>query len=240
MNILITMAGEGKRFRDAGIANPKPMIEARGRSLFEWAVGSLRNFYGHPFFFLSRKGACAPSFIESKARSLGIANFSIQEITHLTRGQAETALFAQSMIADQEDPILIYNIDTYVEPEHIRPEHIHGDGWVPAFLAEGDHWSFVRFDESLRVTDIAEKKKISEYATIGLYYFSSFRIFRSLYERYPFVEAQERYIAPLYALMLQDPALEVYTHRIPKNAVHALGTPEEVKRFDPAWNPSPI
>lgn len=237
MNVIITMAGEGRRFREEGITTPKPMIEVRGKSLFEWAVGSLQNFYDQPFFFISQQNLYAASFIQEKARSLGISSVSIKEITGLTRGQAETVLAAEDMVPNQENPILIYNIDTFVEPEYIKREDIHGSGWIPAFRAEGDHWSFVSLDERSRVVDITEKVRISQYATIGLYYFSSFSLYRSLYEKYPFESNKERYVAPLYRLMLPDPNLQIYSHIIPEEAVHVLGTPEEVRRFDPEWNP---
>ncbi|MDO8470751.1 MAG: glycosyltransferase family 2 protein [bacterium] len=240
MNVIITMAGEGRRFQEAGIATPKPMIEVKGKSLFEWAVGSLKNFYDHPFFFLSRQSMHASSFIEEKARALGISAVSVKEIPGLTRGQAETVLLAEDMVQDLGDPILIYNIDTFVEPEYLKPEDIRGDGWVPAFRADGDHWSFVRLDEESRVLEITEKVRISEYGTIGLYYFSSFNVFKNLYEKHPFELEQERYVAPLYRLMLEDLKLEVYSSLIPKEAVHVLGTPEEVRQFDPEWNPKTL
>ena len=41
MNFLITMAGEGRRFREAGYALPKMLIEAKGKTLLEWSIDSL-------------------------------------------------------------------------------------------------------------------------------------------------------------------------------------------------------
>ena len=41
MTIIITMAGLGSRFRKAGYECPKYMIEAKGKTLFEWSMGSL-------------------------------------------------------------------------------------------------------------------------------------------------------------------------------------------------------
>ncbi len=237
MNIIIPMAGEGKRFRDAGITTPKPMIEVKGKSLLEWAMASLKYFYDNPFFFVAQKSMNVSSFIHEKAHALDISKISIIEIDGITRGQAETVLAAREMISKVKEPILIYNIDTFVDPEYLKPEYIRGDGWVPAFRARGDHWSFVQLNKELRVTDIAEKVRISPYATIGLYYFSSFGLYHSLCEEYPFDRERERYVAPLYLLMLRKPELEVYSCVIPEEAVHVLGTPEEIRRFDPEWNP---
>ena len=41
MNIIITMAGLGRRFRKAGYNCPKYMIEAKGKTLFDWSMDSL-------------------------------------------------------------------------------------------------------------------------------------------------------------------------------------------------------
>src|SRR3989344_5217878 len=105
MNIIITMAGEGRRFQESGITTPKPMIEVKGRSLFEWAMQSLQNFYDHPFFFLPQQSMHAVSFIEEKAHTLGISNISVKEIVTVTRGQAETVLLAEDMVQDIGHPI---------------------------------------------------------------------------------------------------------------------------------------
>ena len=44
MNIIITMAGLGTRFRRAGYKMPKYRIEARGKTLFEWSMDSLLGY----------------------------------------------------------------------------------------------------------------------------------------------------------------------------------------------------
>lgn len=41
MTVIITMAGLGSRFRKIGYAVPKYMINAKGRTLFDWAMDSL-------------------------------------------------------------------------------------------------------------------------------------------------------------------------------------------------------
>ena len=44
MTILITMAGLGTRFREAGYTVPKYQIEAKGKTLFAWSMESLAGF----------------------------------------------------------------------------------------------------------------------------------------------------------------------------------------------------
>ena len=42
ITVIITMAGLGTRFRKAGYQVPKYMIEAKGKTLFEWSLDSLK------------------------------------------------------------------------------------------------------------------------------------------------------------------------------------------------------
>ena len=226
------MAGEGRRFKEIGITTPKHIIEVKGKTLFEWAMLSLKNFYDKHFIFIARKSHSASDFIKKRCMLLGIKNFSIKEINYLTKGQAETARRAEETITDPNDEIIIYNVDTYVEPDQLKPENIKGDGWVPAFKAEGDRWSFVKFANDLKVAEIAEKIKISEFGTIGLYYFKSFNLFRHCYHSYVWGQYKEQYIAPIYNAIINDTSMDLYTYIINEDAVHVLGTPYDIERFN--------
>ena len=111
MNIVITMGGLGERFRKAGYTVPKYEIEARGKSLFEWSMLSLKDFWQERFIFLVRAEDRAKSFIEEQCKKLGVENIYIVELDHLTKGQAETAMYAHEYW-DAEASMLIYNTDT--------------------------------------------------------------------------------------------------------------------------------
>ncbi|MBX7138501.1 MAG: NTP transferase domain-containing protein [Oligoflexia bacterium] len=238
MNVIITMAGEGRRFREAGFAVPKHRIEVRGKSLLAWSLESLRSFYQHSFIFVSRREYIARSEIEQSCRTLGIAKYEHLELPEPTDGQATSALLARPAIEDAEAPILIYNIDTYVEPWALQPEMIKGDGWIPAFSAAGDHWSFVTFDPAFKVTAITEKIRISEFATVGLYFFGSFNLYEECYRQCRFEGYREKFVAPLYQRLIEDPCREVYTTVLAPAAVHVLGTPEDIRNWAPEFHSS--
>lgn len=108
MNIVITMGGLGKRFRDAGWNVPKYEIEAKGRTLFEWSLLSLDYFKNEKHIFLVRHEDEAAAFIREKCEALGISDIHIVELAHLTRGQAETAMLAKN-VWQEGDGILVYN-----------------------------------------------------------------------------------------------------------------------------------
>lgn len=234
MTVIITMAGLGSRFRKAGYQCPKYMIEAKGKTLFEWSLDSLigYNRFVSKYVFVVQKEDNSGVFIKEKCAKYGIDKLDIVEIDYLTDGQATTCMLALPY-CNLEEAILVYNIDTYVEPYELKYEDISGDGFIPCFHAEGGHWSFVRIDDSGKVVEVREKGRISDNCTLGAYYFSSAGLFQDLYEDYYSHNEQdknEKYIAPLYNAMVHR-GLSVGISIVDAKKVHVLGTPEELQIF---------
>jgi len=224
------MAGSGERFKE--ITNlPKYKLKIRGKSMFEWAMLSLSSFFDEYFIFISLKKDSSKKFIEKNCKKIGISKFSIIELESLTRGQAETAFRAEPYL-EKDDEIIIYNIDTYVKKGKIKKCQIKGDGWIPYFNSPGEHWSFVKHDSGFRVYKISEKLKISNHASIGLYYFKNFKIFKEAYlNYYRKTKLKEHYVAPIYSVLI-DKEKKIYSTKLKKEYVYVLGTPQEVKKFE--------
>ncbi len=238
MNIIITMAGNGKRFRDAGYKEQKYKIIAHGKTLFDWSLLSLSALTSLPenkTFFIVKKSDRAKSFIVRHARALGIQNYQIIEIKKMTDGQATTALLADPYL-EPADPILIYNIDTFIEPNLISQDIFAGDGLIPCFSAPGDHWSFVELGPDNYATRVTEKERISNHCSVGLYYFKSFKLFKDAYSATQ-RSCNERYIAPLYNTLIQK-NLKIGINSFPADKVHVLGTPSELEAFISAPAPA--
>lgn len=236
MTIVITMAGLGSRFKKAGYRLPKYQISVHGHTLFDWSMQSIRGFLpASKICFIVRKEDNAAAFIRSECKKFAMEP-TIIEIDYLTSGQAETALLAKSKW-NPEEPLLIYNIDTYVEAFQMKTADICGDGWIPCFPGEGDHWSFVKLDAQGRAIEVREKQRISDHCTVGAYYFRSASLYETLYREYYLsgkyaVDAGERYVAPLYNYLIQEKKGDVRIYELPKSVVHVLGTPEEVNAFE--------
>ena len=235
MTIVITMAGFGTRFKKAGYPMPKYQIPAHGKTLFEWSMESLAAFRRPEdlYLFILRREDDAADFIREKCEILGISKFQVIELDAMTDGQATTAMLG-AKYWKKEEPLLIYNIDTYVEAGEMCPEQMHGDGFIPCFHAEGDHWSFARLDEAGKVVEVREKVRISDNCTLGAYYFSSGALYEELYQEYykgdEHLEKGEKYIAPLYNYLIEK-GKEVYISVIDQDKIHVLGTPEELDYF---------
>jgi hypothetical protein len=176
----------------------------------------------------------AQDFVHDAATRLGIYNAEIIGLPAPTDGQATTAIAAKTAIAETGRPTLIYNIDTFVHPDMLPAEAVRGDGWIPCFAAKGDAWSFVATAGTERATELREKVRISQHATIGLYWFASFDLYEDAYKRHysdaSNLEMGERYVAPLYNTLIAD-GRSIYIHDVPVEAVVPLGIPADVEAF---------
>ncbi|MDN7354667.1 glycosyltransferase family 2 protein [Acetobacter senegalensis] len=232
----ITMAGMGSRFKKAGYHQPKYEIEVLGHPLFDWSMLSLTAFRdaGWRFCFATSKDMQAKSYIAARCKALGIIIDDVIELDHVTDGQATTALLLAQK-APSDAPFAVYNIDTFVRPGLMAPPNpALCDGWIPCFRAPGDGWSFVRLDDDQKVVEVREKVRISDFATLGLYWFRNAQMYCDLYHQHfarpDGMEKGERYIAPMYNRLIEA-RQRVTISDIPVRDVGMLGTPDQVKAF---------
>lgn len=236
--MLITMAGKGSRFRDSGIKIPKHEIEVSDKPMFDWAMRSLESFYDKEFIFITHSDHSATEFLLESCDRLGISKFQQIALDEYTSGQAQTALKADELLRSQE-AVAIYNIDTYIEEGKLVPEEISGEGFIPTFISPGKRWSFVRTNDEGHVVEVSEKKKISDIATAGFYYFDRWEHFVNAYEHSAQKvksEYGETYVAPLYNHLI-DQGLTVLPHRLDQDSIHVLGTPEDLAKFYSDFSP---
>lgn len=233
MKVIITMAGEGSRFKKVGYKVPKHEIEVKGKSLFEWSMLSLKNFFNENFIFIVRKDNYNKENLEYLCDKLGIKKFKLKEIKELTDGQASTAYLCDEYISEDED-VLIYNIDTYISGDEIKKEELEQyDGYIPVFKSEGDKWSFIKLDNNGKIVDVVEKIRVSDLGSIGLYYFKNWKDYKEIYLNYK-EEIKEKYkevyIAPMYHYLLKKNK-EIGYIILKDEDIHILGTPEDLEKF---------
>jgi len=237
MKVLITMAGKGSRFRETGVTVPKHEIEVGGRPMFDWAMRSLSAFFDEEFVFVTQSDHSAEDFLAEACGRVGIDEYATVPLHEYTDGQATTAVKADDLI-DGDEGVAIYNIDTYIEEHHLTPSDITGSGFIPTFEPSGDRWSFVKHDDSGNVIKVSEKERISEQATVGFYYFDRWEDFTESYDSYgQHVKEKygEKYVAPLYNHLIEM-GRTVRSHEIDRDAVHVLGTPEDLRQFKEKYN----
>jgi len=240
MNIVMPMAGRGSRFADIGITTPKPLIDVLGRPMYAWAMESLPLELARRVIFICLEEHLRDQSLEADIRSrYGRLDPEIVRLDAVTEGQACTVLMAHRWI-DNDEPLLIYNADTYCRTrvaERLPALPADVDGLVSVFHAPGDKWSFARADASGRVLEMAEKTRISDWASTGLYYFRRGRDFVRNAEA--MIAANDRvgkefYVAPVYNRLIAAGGHVVID---PAEAVWVLGTPEDLQHFQTHFVP---
>lgn len=243
---IVTMSGRSARFAEEGYSVPKHRLDAHGQSLFYFAVSSLFEFYhnGYKIIFVTNKQyPNERKFIELYLEKLQIVNVEYVEVDDFTDGQATTALAAKGVILDPTKPVFIYNIDTMITKSELKESYKlslnpNFDGIIPTANLPGDCWSFVQKSLNDCIYKIVEKRRISNHATLGFYWFKSFNLFEELYKetfQLTFLNKmgflnKEKYVSSLYHTATNK-RLNIIAPPIDSKFVSVFGTPEQYKQF---------
>ncbi|MBY6059426.1 hypothetical protein [Leisingera daeponensis] len=212
--IVIPMAGLSSRFTEAGYDVPKYMLPLHGRTVFDYAVQSFADFFETtPFLFICRDVLGTADFVQERLNDLGVTNAQVELLTAPTQGQAETVSLGLERAGTPGDtPITIFNIDSFRPGFHMSPAEYDCDGFLEAFIGEGDGWSFVvpSGPDPLAphgyAKHVVEKDRQSDLCSTGLYYFRKYDQFRAAYaaeQATPSQVLNEHYIAPLYNQLIR-------------------------------------
>jgi len=227
------MAGEGSRFTKEGYTFPKPLIDVRGRPMIQTVVENL-DFDCEYIFLVRHDHVKKYAGLLDTLERITNGRCSHVEVKELTEGAACTALLAQDLINDDED-LLIANSDQFIEYEAENFKTLKNltdvDSMVFTFNAVHPKWSFVKTNSRGFVTEVAEKRPISNIATCGIYWYrrgSEFvKYAHQMIEKNVRVNG-EYYIAPVYNEMLEDGKTLIPFY---VNKMWGLGTPEDLKYF---------
>ena len=200
------------------------------------------------YIFVCKKSDNAREWIKTQLAKKKIKNYDIIELTHQTRGQAETVALALTQLSGQIDvPFLVINIDTIIhQPEisQLRSMLNHTSGVIDVANLEGTHWSFVMPNQDLKghVKSFVEKLRISDLASTGLYGFSSSDLYLETYYEVTKLEDiyflnGELYISAIYQRMLEKGLTLMYRANL--GEISLAGTPDEYINycFDNDWKP---
>lgn len=231
MNVLIPCAGHGSRFADAGYTFPKLLIEVNGKPMIQVVVENL-NIEAN-FIFIVRQEHCEKYNLKS-VLSIIAPNCKIITVDEVTEGACCTTLLAERLI-DNDNPLVIANSDQFMEWK--SGEFYHSlnsdniDGRIVTFENIHPKWSYVKTDDYGNVTEVAEKKVISNQATTGVYFYKK----GSDYVKYAkqMIEKNIRtngefYVCPVFSEFILDGKI-IKTFSVEK--MHGLGTPEDLNNY---------
>jgi len=216
-----------------GNGTPKPLIEVAGKPMIAWALESLSNLQHSRIIFVALAEHEKQFGLRSLLSELAGSTTELVLLDSVTEGQLCTVLTARHLI-EPDKPLLIASSDTYVISDLAADIEQSGQdchGLISVANAPGDHWSFARTDENGDVVEVTEKKRISDNASTGLYYFSNAGEFLdtadSMIEQRDTTRG-EYYVMPLYQRFI-DRGWKIKLSLA--REVWDMGTPEALNEF---------
>ena len=233
MNVLIPMAGRGSRFATQGYTFPKPLIDVKGKPMIQVVTENL-NIKANYTFIVQKEHY--EKYSLQHLLNLIAPNCNIVQVDGITEGAACTTLLAKEFI-DNDEPLLMANSDQFVEWDSNETLYAFSngncDGGIITFPATHPKWSYAKLGEDGYVSEVAEKKPISEHATVGIYWWAK----GSDYVKYAeqMIEKDirvnnEYYVCPVFNEAIGD-GKKVRIKEIDKEGMWGIGTPEDLNYF---------
>ena len=230
LNVLIPMAGNGTRFAEKGYQYPKPLIDVDGVPMIQAVVNNLN--IKAQYTFIVQESHYIDFNLQSVLTSI-VPGCNIVRVSGLTEGAAMTCLMAKQYI-DNDRPLVIANSDQLLNWD--ARDFLYDlytsdlDARVATFTANDAKWSYVKVENDL-VTKVAEKKAISNIATVGVYAWKKGSDFVK-YARQMIAKDirtnNEFYVAPVFnEAILDNKKIGVYNVKM----MIGLGTPEDLEKY---------
>ena len=231
LNVLIPMAGAGSRFEQAGYTFPKPLIDVKGRPMIQVVTDNL-NIKANYIYVVQKEHR--EKYNLDTLLNLITPGCKIVETEGVTEGAACTALLAKEYI-NNNSPLFFANSDQFVEWDSTeflyKMNETDSDGGIVTFKATHPKWSFAKLNDKGVVTEVAEKKPISDIATVGFYYWKKGSDFVKYAEEMIDEDIRvnnEFYVCPVFNQAIKDNKI-IRTFNIEK--MWGLGTPEDLKNY---------
>jgi HAD superfamily hydrolase (TIGR01509 family) len=231
LNVLIPMAGAGSRFAEFGYAFPKPLIDVHDKPMIQAVVDSLA--IAATYTYIVQKSHFEKYNLGYLLNAI-TPNCNIVQVDGLTDGAAVTCLLAKEFI-DTDSPLVMANSDQIVDwssREFLYDMHSkNADGGIVTFKSTHPKWSYAKINELGLVSEVAEKKPISDDATVGIYYWKHGSDFVKYAEQMIKKNIRvngEFYTCPVFNEAIQD-GKKIYTTSVSK--MWGIGTPEDLNYY---------
>lgn len=232
LNVLIPMAGAGTRFEKAGYTFPKPLIDVKNKPMIQLVVESL-NIDANYIFIVQEDHY--NKFNLKETLNLIAPNCKIVTTKGLTQGAACTTLLAKDYIT--EGPLLLANSDQFLDWNSsefmysMMADNI--DGGILVFESTHPKWSFAKLGSDGFVCEVAEKRPISNLATVGVYFWKNGKDYIRYAER--MIEKNIRinnefYVCPVFNEAISDNK-KIKIFKINSTNMWGLGTPEDLTYY---------
>lgn len=231
LNVLIPMAGAGSRFAQQGYTFPKPLIEVNGKPMIQLVVENL-NIEAHYIFIVQQEHY--EKYNLKYLLNLIAPGCDIVQVNGVTEGAACSTLLAKDYI-NNDAPLVMANSDQYIEWNSNECMYAFTaddiDGGILTFESTHPKWSYAKIGTNGFVSEVAEKKVISNEATVGVYYWKH----GSDYVKYTedminknIRVNNEFYVCPVFNQAIEDNK-RIKVKRV--SNMWGIGTPEDLNYF---------
>jgi NDP-sugar pyrophosphorylase family protein len=209
MIVVVPMAGRGSRYSEQGYEMPKPLITVAGKPMINWALKSLEGVvYDRIVFVALSEHETRYGIRKMLTETLG-DNFELILIEEVTEGQLCTVLKAKEYFEPNQD-LLIIASDSLIKSEigkELALKNPETKGIISVINLPGERWSFAKTNSIGEVIEVAEKIRISNHASTGIYYFAESLEFLKIAEN--MIANREKtkgeyYVIPVYQKMIQN------------------------------------
>lgn len=176
IDIVILAAGPTDEFSRDGYRFPKNLVEVGGVPLIARVISSRDPIQSDSRTIICVSQSEDQEFHTSSTIRLVAPDASIVLVKRQTRGALCTSLLAVDQLRDGSE-LLILNGDSLVLRslaefvDEFRKNNY--DAGTICFESVHPRYSFIRLASNMEVTEVAEKRPISRYATAGIYWFRS-------------------------------------------------------------------
>lgn len=231
LNVLIPMAGAGSRFVEAGYDFPKPLIDVNGKPMIQAVVESFG--INAQYTYIVQKEHYEKYSLKYVLNNI-TPGCNIVQVDGITEGAAVTCLMAKDFI-DNENPLIMANSDQIIDWDSRQFMYDlytkNADGGIAIFKSTHPKWSYAKVGESGTVVEVAEKKPISDNATVGIYYWKHGSDFvkysQQMIDKNIRVN-NEFYTCPVFNEAIAD-GKRVYA--LPVRKMWGVGTPEDLSNY---------
>lgn len=235
MILIIPLGGIGERFKKHNYHLPKALINVFGKPILYYLLDNLN--------LSTIKIVCIPYNIEYAnyrledrlKKDYPNIHFIFQKLEKNTSGAADTINIALKVLMSNNilnDPVLCLDGDNFYTTDIIDLWKGKNKIFVIEDEQENPIYSYVKLENDI-VTDIVEKKKISNLACTGAYGFDSYHTLLSYTQKIldnNIRQNNEYYTSGVIKLMVTD-NLKIETEIIGNKYWHCLGTPIQLKYF---------
>lgn len=173
MNLIIPMAGRGKRLRPHTLTTPKPLVPIAGKPIVERLVLDIAKVCDEQIeniaFVIGDFGEETEKSLLDIAEGIGAKGHICYQEEAL--GTAHAIFCAEQLL---EGKVIVAFADTLFKAEFVLDSNVDGTIWVKQ-VEDPSAYGVIKVNNENTITDFVEKPQefVSDLAIIGIYYFKN-------------------------------------------------------------------